>query len=40
MREYPEVDRAAWFGFEEARRRIVKSQRGFLTILERALEAS
>lgn len=38
MREYPEVDRAAWFDLEEARRRIFKGQRGFLTALERALE--
>ena len=35
--EFPEVDRAAWFGLEEARRRIVKGQRGFLTDLERSL---
>ncbi len=37
-REFPEVDRAAWFDFEEAHRRIVPGQRGFLTALERALE--
>jgi len=38
--EYPEVDRAAWFGLEEARRRIIKGQRGFLTALERSLATS
>ena len=36
--EFPEVDRAAWFGFEEAHRRILPGQRGFLTALERALK--
>ncbi len=36
-REYPEIDRAAWFAFDEARRRIVKGQREFLSALERAL---
>ena len=35
---YPEVDRAAWFGFPEARRRILPGQRGFLTALLRRLE--
>jgi predicted NUDIX family NTP pyrophosphohydrolase len=28
--EFPEIDRAAWFGLEEARQRITKGQRGFL----------
>jgi len=28
--EFPEVDRAAWFGLEDARRRISKGQAGFL----------
>jgi len=37
-REFPEVDRAAWFDLEEARRRIVPGQVGFLAALERALE--
>jgi predicted NUDIX family NTP pyrophosphohydrolase len=36
--EFPEVDRGAWFGFEEAHRRILPGQRGFLTALERALK--
>jgi len=36
-REFPEVDRAAWFDLEEANRRIVGGQRGFLTALERSL---
>lgn len=38
--EFPEVDRGAWFGFEEARRRIFPGQRGFLTALERSLVGS
>jgi predicted NUDIX family NTP pyrophosphohydrolase len=28
--EFPEVDRAGWFGFPEAVRRILPGQRGFL----------
>jgi predicted NUDIX family NTP pyrophosphohydrolase len=28
--EFPEVDRAAWFGMDEARRKILKGQAGFL----------
>jgi predicted NUDIX family NTP pyrophosphohydrolase len=28
--EFPEIDRAAWFGLEEARRKILKGQAGFL----------
>jgi predicted NUDIX family NTP pyrophosphohydrolase len=35
--EFPEIDRAAWFGLQEAARRILKGQRGFLTALERRL---
>jgi predicted NUDIX family NTP pyrophosphohydrolase len=35
--EFPEVDRAAWFTIEEARRRITKGQVGFLEELERIL---
>ncbi|HYQ96524.1 MAG TPA: NUDIX domain-containing protein [Candidatus Eisenbacteria bacterium] len=35
--DFPEVDRAAWFDLEEARTRILKGQRGFLTSLERSL---
>ena len=34
-REYPEVDRAAWFGVDEARKKILRGQVGFLTELER-----
>ncbi|HXE62397.1 MAG TPA: NUDIX domain-containing protein [Bryobacteraceae bacterium] len=30
MREFPEVDRAAWFGLEEARKKILKGQVAFL----------
>jgi predicted NUDIX family NTP pyrophosphohydrolase len=37
--DFPEIDRAAWFDLEEARRRILKGQRGFLTALERSLAA-
>jgi len=35
--DFPEVDRAAWFDFEEAHRRILEGQREFLTALERSL---
>ncbi|HKC38107.1 MAG TPA: NUDIX domain-containing protein [Gemmatimonadales bacterium] len=34
-REYPEVDRAAWFGLAEARTKILPGQLGFLAELER-----
>jgi len=37
MREFPEVDRAAWFGLEEAARRITPGQRPLLDELERML---
>lgn len=30
LREFPELDRVAWFGLEEAGERIVKGQRAFL----------
>ncbi len=30
QREFPEVDRAEWFGLEAARRKILKGQAGFL----------
>lgn len=33
--EFPEVDRAAWFTLEEARRKILKGQAGFLDQLVR-----
>jgi predicted NUDIX family NTP pyrophosphohydrolase len=35
--EFPEIDRAAWFSLEEARRRILKGQAGFIDELERLL---
>ena len=36
VREYPEVDRGAWFDLAEARDRLLKGQRGFLDrLLER-----
>ncbi len=34
QQEFPEVDRAAWFSLEDAKRVIVKGQVGFLTQLE------
>ncbi len=37
--EIPEVDRAAWFTMEEARRRILPSQQPFLDRLKQKLEA-
>jgi predicted NUDIX family NTP pyrophosphohydrolase len=37
VQEFPEVDRAAWFAFDEAARRILESQRGFLEELHVAL---
>lgn len=40
MREFPEVDRAAWFPLPEARRRILGGQKAFLDRLEQALSAS
>jgi predicted NUDIX family NTP pyrophosphohydrolase len=30
MREFPEVDRAGWFGIKAAREKILKGQVGFL----------
>jgi len=33
-REYPEIDRAAWFGLAEARKQILRGQVGFLDELE------
>lgn len=38
--EFPEVDRAAWFGLDEARERIVAGQTGFLDELARRLAAA
>jgi predicted NUDIX family NTP pyrophosphohydrolase len=37
MATFPEVDRAAWFGLEEARRRIVAGQVPLLDQLDRIL---
>jgi predicted NUDIX family NTP pyrophosphohydrolase len=36
--EFPEVDRAAWFGVESARRKMLRGQVGFLDRLTRHLE--
>jgi predicted NUDIX family NTP pyrophosphohydrolase len=38
QREYPEVDRAAWFGIEEAKSKINRGQTGLLEELERVVE--
>ena len=38
QREFPEVDRAAWFTVDMAREKILKGQRGFLDELERLLD--
>ncbi|MYU16381.1 NUDIX domain-containing protein [Streptomyces sp. SID8361] len=38
MREFPEIDRVAWFGLDEARRKIVTRQRIFLDRLEELLQ--
>ena len=38
-REYPEVDRAAWFGVDDALARILRGQRGFLEELRDAVRA-
>jgi predicted NUDIX family NTP pyrophosphohydrolase len=35
--EFPEVDRAAWFGLEEARRKILKGQLALLDQLQQML---
>lgn len=40
MAEFPEIDRAAWFGLEEARRRILPGQLPFLDELEARLDGS
>jgi predicted NUDIX family NTP pyrophosphohydrolase len=37
MREFPEVDRAEWFDLEDARRKILASQRPLLERLGPAL---
>jgi predicted NUDIX family NTP pyrophosphohydrolase len=38
-RDFPEIDRAAWFDAAEARRRIIAGQAGFIDELERQLGA-
>lgn len=38
-RSYPEVDRAAWFGLSEARRRILPAQASLLDALSAKLES-
>jgi predicted NUDIX family NTP pyrophosphohydrolase len=38
MREFPEVDKGAWFGIDVARRKILKGQLPFLDQLERRWE--
>lgn len=37
MREFPELDRAAWFSLDDARERLVVGQRPAIEALERAL---
>lgn len=37
IREFPEIDRAAWFDMAEAQRRILSEQRGFLDELHQKL---
>jgi predicted NUDIX family NTP pyrophosphohydrolase len=39
-REFPEVDRAGWFGLEAARRKLVPGQVGFLDRLSELLEGN
>jgi len=36
-REYPEIDRAAWFGLDEAKKKILKGQIRFLDELDAQL---
>jgi len=38
MREFPEVDRAGWFGLTSAAEKLVRAQVPFIERLERALE--
>ena len=38
QKAFPEVDRAAWLTFTDARRKILDSQRGFLDELEQILQ--
>jgi predicted NUDIX family NTP pyrophosphohydrolase len=37
-KEFPEVDRADWFGFEEARRKLLRGQLGFIDRLSELLD--
>ena len=39
-REFPEVDRAAWFGLEEARRKLLPGQLGFIGRLSELLDGA
>ena len=39
MQSFPEIDRAAWFGLEEARARILPGQKPFIDELEQLLDA-
>lgn len=38
--EFPEVDRAGWFGLEEARRKLLRGQLGFIDRLSELLDGS
>ena len=38
-KEFPEVDRAGWFGLEEARRKLLKGQLGFIDRLLELLDS-
>jgi len=40
IREYPEVDRAGWFNLEQAKKKILKGQAGFIDRLIDALDYS
>ena len=40
QKEFPEIDRAAWFDIDEAKRKINQGQRGLLDELQRILSAS
>jgi predicted NUDIX family NTP pyrophosphohydrolase len=40
MQSFPEIDRAAWFTFDEARRKIIKGQRPILDDFAARMEAS
>ena len=37
MREFPEIDKAEWFDFEKARKKILKGQAGFMDRLMKAV---